>query len=87
MTYRVTWSRAARRAVREDLPETAAAACIEFILGPLAENPHHVGKPLRAELAGLHSARRGEYRVVYRINDGEVVIHIVTIRHRRDAYR
>lgn len=87
MTYRVTWSRAARRTVREDLPEATAAACIEFILGPLAENPHRVGKPLRAELEGLHSARRSEYRVIYRINDGEVVIHIVTIRHRRDAYR
>lgn len=61
MTYTVTWSHAAARAVRETLPETVAAAAIGFILGPLAENPQRVGSPLRAPLDSLHSARRGEY--------------------------
>lgn len=87
MTFAITWSRAASRAVQIDLPERVAAACIEFILGPLAENPHRVGKPLQPPLDGLHSARRGEFRVIYRIQDHEVTVYVVAIRHRRDAYR
>ena len=85
--YEVSWSRQAARAVREELPESVAAACLEFILGPLAGNPHRLGNPLRAPFDGLHSARRGDFRVVYAIDDDRIVIHIVTVRHRRDAYR
>jgi mRNA-degrading endonuclease RelE of RelBE toxin-antitoxin system len=35
----------------------------------LVRNPHRVGKPLRFELAGIWAARRGTYRVLYRVND------------------
>ena len=87
MTYAVEWSRQSAWALAIDLPETVAAACLEFILGPLAENPHRVGKALREPFSGLHSACRGEFRVIYRIDDGRIIIHIVAIRHRRDAYR
>lgn len=87
MTYTIVWSSAARRAIHQDLPETVAAACLEFILGPLAENPRRVGKPLHGKLEGLHAARRGEYRVVYRIEEARVVVFIAAVRHRRDAYR
>lgn len=87
MTYQITYTRKARRALSEDLPEPVAAACIEFIVSALAENPGRVGKPLRAPLDGLHAARRGEFRLIYRIDDTEVVVLIVTIEHRRDAYR
>lgn len=87
MTYELTWSRQAKRAVTYDLPEAVAAACLEFVLGPLRDNPHRVGKALRPPLDGLHSARRGEFRVVYAIDGGSVRIHLIDIRHRRDAYR
>jgi mRNA interferase RelE/StbE len=66
------------------LPEKAATAAVEFISGPLAQNPRRVGKPLRFQLEGLHSARRGDFRIVYRIAD---VVTIVAIEHRADAYR
>jgi mRNA interferase RelE/StbE len=45
-----------------------------------------VGKPLREPLAPLYSARRGEYRVLYRIIDARLIIEAVSIVHRRDAY-
>lgn len=86
MTYRVELTRRARRSLSEDLPETVAAACWEFISGPLAEDPHRVGKPLRDELAGRHSARRGEFRVIYEIYEEVVVVRVIDVRHRRDAY-
>ncbi len=69
------------------LPEKAAAAIVEFMLGPLTENPHRVGHELRRELEGLWSARRGPYRVVYEINDTASEIHVLRIDHRADVYR
>ncbi|MGQ0625437.1 MAG: type II toxin-antitoxin system RelE family toxin [Sporichthyaceae bacterium] len=86
MTYSIFLSPRSRRALDVDLPEAVAAACAEFIFGPLAENPHRVGKPLRDEMAGLYSARRGEFRVIYEIHEDRVVVRVITIRHRRDAY-
>jgi len=85
--YEVVFTRSARRALEEELPEKIAAAAFEFIVGALRENPRRVGKPLREPLAPLYAARRGDYRVLYRIVDRRLVIEIVTIVHRRDAYR
>ena len=86
MNYSIFLAPRARRALEVELPEAVAAACAEFIFGPLAENPHRVGKPLRAELAGSYSARRGEFRVIYTIHDDRVAVRVVSVRHRRDAY-
>ena len=77
----------ARRALQSALPETVATAVIEFITGALIENPRRVGKQLRGDLAGIHAARRGTYRVLYRINDEQHEVVILRIEHRRDAYR
>lgn len=76
-------ARAARDLDR--LREKVATACVEFIFGPLAANPQRVGKPLTGPLAGQHSARRGTYRVVYRIRNR--TIEIIHIGHRADSYR
>ena len=85
--YEIRFSRSARRALTDELPEAIASAVLEFIVGPLAENPRRVGEQLAEPLFPLYSARRGEYRVIYDIVDHLVLIHIVTIAHRRDAYR
>ena len=77
----------ARRAIAEELPEAVAAAVIEFITTVLLENPHRVGKPLRNDLAGVWSARRGTYRVLYRIQENRREVVVLRIDHRRDAYR
>lgn len=86
MSYRIVVRRAASRALQH-MPEKIAAACWEFIHGPLADDPHRVGKPLLAPLAPQYSARRGEYRVLYLIEDDEVVVVITSVVHRADAYR
>lgn len=69
------------------LPEAVAAAVIELITGPLLEAPRRIGVPLRDELEGLWSARRGTYRVVYRIDDTHRNVEVLRVSHRRDAYR
>jgi mRNA-degrading endonuclease RelE of RelBE toxin-antitoxin system len=63
-----------------------ATAAAEFITGPLLDAPRVVGKPLVNELAGYHSARRGAYRIVYRIDDSTRTVHVVRIDHRADVY-
>ena len=87
MSYRINFTRQAKRALDAELPEAIAAACAEFIYGPLAENPHRVGKLLRPESRLLYSARRGQFRVIYRIHDDIVVVEVVNVQHRRDVYR
>jgi mRNA interferase RelE/StbE len=69
------------------LPLAVAAAITEFLTGPLLDNPHRVGKPLTRELGGYHSARRGAYRVIYRIDEPGRIVHVVRIDHRADVYR
>lgn len=81
--YEVAWTPTAKRALRR-LPEKVATAAIEFIYGPLASNPQRVGKALRFDLEGLHSARRGDYRIIYRIDER---VTIIAIEHRADVYR
>lgn len=87
MMFRVVVTRTAARQLAEELPESAAAACVEFVFGPLAENPHRVGRALRAPFIGQWRARRGVYRVRYRIDETEQVVYVLDIDHRRDAYR
>ena len=77
----------ARRQLTEHLPETVAAAAYEFIVGPLLDNPHRVGRQLRPPLDDRHSARRDTYRVIYRIDDAGGTVTVVDVAHRRDAYR
>jgi mRNA-degrading endonuclease RelE of RelBE toxin-antitoxin system len=84
--YAVAWTAPARRALRR-LPEKVASAVVEFCYGSLAANPHRVGKPLRLGLEGLHSARRGDYRVIYHIDYQNQRVDIVAIEHRADIYR
>ena len=76
----------ARRSLRR-VPAKAAPAIVEFIDGPLRENPQRLGNQLRGELTGLWSARRGEYRVIYRLREQDRTIEIILVSHRRDAYR
>jgi mRNA interferase RelE/StbE len=77
----------AARAIGEELPESIAAAVIDFITGSLLDNPQRVGRALRNELAGIHSARRCTFRVLYRINEEQREVTVVRVDHRRDVYR
>jgi mRNA-degrading endonuclease RelE of RelBE toxin-antitoxin system len=69
------------------LTESAAAAIVEFMLGPLLDAPSRVGKPLQRELTGYWSARRGAYRVIFRLDPDDEVVTVVRIEHRSDVYR
>jgi mRNA interferase RelE/StbE len=85
--YEIVLTPPARRALTYRLPEPVSAAAIDFTTSALIENPHRVGQQLRFELSGVWSARRGTYRILYRINEARREVIVVRIEHRRDAYR
>ncbi len=84
--FEIDWASGALRSL-DRLPEKIATACIEFAYGGLAQNPHRVGRPLRFDLEGKHSAQRGDFRIIYEIDDDRDVATIVAIDHRSDIYR
>lgn len=85
--YDLRWSRSAKRALTEELPESVAAAVLELVLGPLRDNPRRVGKPLHEPFEGMYSARRATYRVLYTIDDDKRLVTIEVIKQRGHAYR
>jgi mRNA interferase RelE/StbE len=84
--YRLILAPGARRALTERLSSAAAFAAWEFISGPLLSRTRVVGVQLRAPFEGLWRARRGEYRVRYRIDEPGRTVSVLDIDHRRDAY-
>lgn len=86
--YELATAAPARRALAELLPDAVVTAAVEFITGPLLENPRRLGKGLLDELAGLHSARLGrDWRVLYEIDEQERLVIVLDIRPRSSAYR
>ncbi len=77
--YELVLTAPARRALAERLPESVAAAVIDFMTSALVREPRRVGKPLRRELAGLWSARRGTYRILHRVNEEAVRSSLCTL--------
>ena len=84
--YGVEWAPSARRDLAK-LPEKIATAVVEFVYGGLADKPQRDGRELRLELTGLHAARRGDFRVIYHIDQGRHRVVITAIDHRGDIYR
>ncbi|MEX1126807.1 MAG: type II toxin-antitoxin system RelE/ParE family toxin [Acidimicrobiia bacterium] len=69
------------------LPNKVASAIVEFMVGPLLDNPYRVGRPLLRELSGYHAARRGAYRIIYRVHEETGTVEVVRIDHRTRVYR
>jgi mRNA interferase RelE/StbE len=84
--YRIELAGEARRGLHR-LPAKVASAIIEFITGSLADNPARLSKPLTNELAAYRTARRGDYRVLIRIDEPAHAVLVVHIDHRADVYR
>jgi mRNA interferase RelE/StbE len=85
--YGLQLSASAARVIQDKLSEAVASAVIEFITGSLLDNPHRMGKALRYELEGVHSARRGAFRVLYEIDDERREVTVLRVEHRADVYR
>lgn len=84
--YRAVLTATALRSLRS-VPPRVAEPLVAFIFGSLASDARRRGKPLQRELEGRWAARRGDYRVVYRLDEDTKTMHVLKIGHRSDVYR
>ena len=84
MSYSVRIKRSAAKELA-DIPNPARTRIVEAI-DSLSEEPL-TGRPLKGGMRGLRRLRVGGYRVVYELLDGELVVLVVRVAHRSDAYR
>jgi mRNA interferase RelE/StbE len=69
------------------VPPRVAEPLVAFIFGSLASDPRRRGKPLQRELAGRWAARRGDYRIVYRLDEDSMTMYVLKIGHRAEVCR
>jgi mRNA interferase RelE/StbE len=69
------------------LPEKIVAVVLEGLYGSIARDPWRVSRPLHDDLVGLRVERRGEYRVVFRIDESKHLVVVRRVDHRRGVYR
>jgi addiction module RelE/StbE family toxin len=68
------------------LPQNIKKTIQSAIETRLMTDPIHFGKPLRYSLSGLRSLRVGDYRIIYMVDQEELIVSIVSIAHRKDVY-
>jgi mRNA interferase RelE/StbE len=76
-----------RRTLAERFPESVAFAAFQFITGPLLDDPHRAGRRLLPPLEDRHNARRGTYRIIYRIDGKARTVTVVDVDHRAGVYQ
>jgi len=83
-----TYSVKIKRSATRDLAQIARQdrGRIVDAIDHLGEQPHS-GYPLKGDLRGLCRIRVGDYRVVYELLDNELVVLVVRVARRREAYR
>jgi mRNA interferase RelE/StbE len=86
VSHRVEWTPPARRDMAR-LPGKIAGAILAYVDGRLAADPRRLSKPLDGDLAGLFTARNGDYRILLRVDDDPAVIWIIHVDHRAHVYR
>jgi mRNA interferase RelE/StbE len=82
--YTVLFTREAKRNVEK--LEPSIRRIIRKAIESLAVNPAK-GKPLAYELAGLHSLRTSDYRIIYRIREKQLIIIVIAVGYRREIYK
>ena len=88
MAWTLRISETARRQLKK-LDRSTAQTLLRYLNRVLveAEHPTQRGQALTANLAGLWRYRVGDYRVICHIQDGELVVLVLQIGHRREVYR
>lgn len=85
MTYRIELSPAAVRQLRK--LDGRARRRVQAVIELLAQEPRPVGAKKLAGGDGEWRVRTGDYRIVYEIDDGVLVVLVLAVGHRREVYR
>jgi mRNA interferase RelE/StbE len=85
VTYLVMISRRALKSL--DGLERQDQQRIRAVIELLAENPRPPSCiPLAGE-RGVYRVRVGDYRVLYEVHDGRLIVQVIAVGHRREVYR
>lgn len=82
--YSVKFTREAKKRIEK--LDAYIKKIIQKAIDSLAQNPYK-GKPLSHELAGLYSYRTSDYRIIYKIEEGQLIIIVITVGHRKEIYK
>ena len=87
MGYKVELSKRAQKEL-DKLDETAARMILKWLKKNIdgSEDPRIHGKALKGNLAGYWRYRVGMYRIICTIDDGVLVVQVITVVHRSNAY-
>jgi mRNA interferase RelE/StbE len=85
MAYTVEFRPAARREFLRLTPEVQAR--IKPEIEALADTPRPLGCQKLGGSENLWRIRVGDYRIVYQVHDRVLLVVVVRIAHRREAYR
>jgi len=83
-SYRIEWKRSATKELRR-LPK-AAVPVILRAADQLSSNPYPPGARKLAGPRHTYRIREGAYRIIYNVLASVLVVEIVRVRHRKDAY-
>ena len=86
MEYSVRWHKDALSDLKK-FDKNLSRQIIDKVKGHLAKDPVGLGKPLKGTFKGMYRYRFGNYRIMYVIKNGELVILIMTIGHRKSIYK
>jgi mRNA interferase RelE/StbE len=84
MTYEIRLSPAAARQLRKF--DSVSRRRIQAVLELLAEDPRPPAATRLVGGAGEWRVRTGDYRVIYEIHDGQLLVLVLRMGHRRDVY-
>jgi len=85
LAYKVEYAKSVAKDLKP-LPKALRAKAIDVIENHLADDPYQ-GKALVGPYKGLYRFRIGDYRIIYSVEDDRLVVFVLRIRHRKDAYR
>lgn len=83
--YALSFQPAAARSIRK-FPRDIASR-IKTATEALRENPRPPGVKSLAGERGLWRIRVGDYRIVYEIQDNQLLVLVIRVAHRREVYR
>ena len=88
MAWQIEFTESAEKQLLK-LPQAVRTRILDVLEQRIAsaeEGPRSYGKPLKGQLKGLWRFRVGEYRVLCQLLDEELVILVVEVVARKDAY-
>ncbi len=86
MAYKIVYLDGVEKDLKS-LDKAVARKILIRIESYLIQSPHELGKPLTGDFRGYYRYRWGDYRVIYKIAEKEILVYVLRIGHRRDIYQ